>query len=129
MMREQAYLHMLDATAKMQWNVAMILEAKAIEAEKVRNWALNHLSEHAFTSHVEQLKETLGIHDQLVEVIDALTKLEMGLAHNLKIILNREADGGMGMGGFGGMGGGFEDQFGMGDLDDGSSSPGMGSKG
>ncbi|WP_314590927.1 restriction endonuclease subunit S [Paenibacillus terrigena] len=125
-MREQAYLNMLDAAAKIQWNVAMILEAKAVEAEKVRNWVLNHLSEQAFTSHTELLKESLGIHDSLVDVLDGLTKLENGLAHNLKVVLNREADGGMG--GFG-EGGGFGDQFGTGDTDDGSSSQGMGSKG
>jgi len=123
-MREQAYQSMLDAAAKIQWNVSMILEAKAVEAEKVRNWALNHLSEQAFTSHTELLKESLGIHDSLVDVLDGLTKLENGLAHNLKVVLNREAEGG-GMGGFGGG----DDQFGNGDLDDGSSSQGMGSKG
>jgi len=125
-MREQAYLNMLDAAAKIQWNVTMILEAKAVEAEKVRNWALNHLSEQAFTSHTELLKESLGIHDSLVDVLDGLTKLENGLAHNLKVVLNREADSGMG--GFG-EGGWFGDQFGTGDTDDGSSSQGMGSKG
>jgi len=120
-MREQAFLQMLEASARMQWNVAMILEAKAVEAEKVRNWAINHLSEHAFTSHTELLKESLGIHDQLVDVIDGLTKLENGLAHNLKVVLSREAEGG--------FGGGFEDQFGMGDFEDGSSSPGTDRKG
>lgn len=44
MSREQAMIHMLDAASKMQRNVSMILEAKAVEAEKVRNWALNHLA-------------------------------------------------------------------------------------
>lgn len=129
-MRDDAFLHMLDATARMQWNMAMMLEAKAVEAEKVRNWAINHLSEHAFANHVELLKETVGIHDQLVEVMDGLTKLELGLAHNLKVILNRDADAGMGMGmAMGGYGGGYDNQFGMGDFDGEASSPGMGGKG
>lgn len=119
-MREQAYLNMLDAAAKIQWNIAMILEAKAIEAEKVRTWALNHLSQHAFMSHTDQLKEPLAIHEQLVEVIDGLTKLENGLAHNLKVILNRESEGG--------LGGNFSGQFDMGDLGNGSSPSGMDSK-
>lgn len=34
MSREQAMIHMLDAASKMQRNVSMILEAKAVEAEK-----------------------------------------------------------------------------------------------
>ncbi|MBU5440838.1 restriction endonuclease subunit S [Paenibacillus sp. MSJ-34] len=119
MNREETYLHILDASAKLQWNISMILEAKAVEAEKVRNWALNHLSEHAFTSHEDQLKEPIAIHEQLVEVIDGLTKLEHGLAHNLRVILNRDADSGGD--GFDGMFGGNFDigDTGNGPLDEG----------
>ncbi|SUA49368.1 Uncharacterised protein [Paenibacillus thiaminolyticus] len=48
--REHSYHLILDAIAKMQWNAAMILEAKAMEAEKTRNWMLNHLTEIALPS-------------------------------------------------------------------------------
>lgn len=34
MSREKAYLQMLESTAAIQWNVALILEAKAVEAER-----------------------------------------------------------------------------------------------
>ena len=47
--RDQAYMRMLGATANMQWNVAMILEAKAEEAEKARNWICNHITSDPFS--------------------------------------------------------------------------------
>ncbi|MDR0267006.1 restriction endonuclease subunit S [Paenibacillus sp.] len=93
MSREQAFLHMLDAASKIQWNIAMILEAKAVEAEKVRNWTINHLTVNAFQTHDEQLKEPLQIHEQIIELLEGLTKLENGLCSNLKAILVQEESG------------------------------------
>lgn len=113
MSREQAYLNMLDAMAKIQWNVAMILEAKALETEKVRNWSLNHVHAHSFSDHESQLAKPLGIHDEMVEVIEGLTKMENGLCSNLRSLLssaeNNEGDSG-GFGDLFGGGSGFGDQ-------------------
>ncbi|MDO7906993.1 restriction endonuclease subunit S [Paenibacillus sp. JX-17] len=103
MSREQTFTHMLDAAAKMQWNIAVILEAKAVEAEKIRNWSLNHLHPHAFDTHEEQLREPLQLHEQIIEMLEGLTKLENGLCSNLKALLVQEEDGGGGM-----FDGGFE---------------------
>ncbi|AWB45814.1 restriction endonuclease subunit S [Paenibacillus sp. CAA11] len=103
MSREHAFVNMLDAAAKMQWNVAMMLEAKAVEAEKARNWALNHFHAHSFESHAKQLEQPLGFHEGLVEVIEGLTKMENGLCSNLKTLL--ASDEGSGEGGMGGMAG------------------------
>lgn len=87
MSREQSYLNVLDAATKVQWNVSMILEAKAVEAEKVRNWILNHVHGGSFDNHEKMLSEPLDIHEQLVEVIDGLTKLQNGFCSNLKAVL------------------------------------------
>lgn len=105
MSREQSLILMLDAAAKMQWNIALILEAKAIEAEKVRNWALNHLNGEAFLTHGDQVAEPLKMHDQLVEMLEGLTRMETGLCNNLKAIMvdNSAEEGGMDGGMFGGM--------------------------
>lgn len=105
MSREQSLILMLDAAAKMQWNIALILEAKAIEAEKVRNWALNHLNGEAFLTHSDQVAEPLKMHDQLVEILEGLTRMETGLCNNLKAIMvqNDGEEGGMDGGMFGGM--------------------------
>lgn len=110
MSREQSYLSMLDAAAKIQWNVAMILEAKAVEAEKVRNWILNHALDSSFEDHEKQLSDPLDVHEQLVEVIEGLTKLQNGLSSNLKSLLPEEEKSLSGEdGGFGGLfGGGFD---------------------
>lgn len=113
MSREQAYLNILDAAAKIQWNVAMILEAKAVESEKVRNWILNHVLDSSFEDHEKQLSDPLDVHDQLVEVIEGLTKLQNGLCSNLKTVLPPEDEEG---GGDGGLDGSFSGMFG-GDFD------------
>ncbi|MEO2206306.1 restriction endonuclease subunit S [Paenibacillus pabuli] len=105
MSREQSLILMLDAAAKMQWNIALILEAKAIEAEKVRNWALNHLNGETFLTHGDQVAEPLKMHDQLVEMLEGLTRMETGLCNNLKAVMvdNSAEEGGMDGGMFGGM--------------------------
>lgn len=105
MSREQSLILMLDAAAKMQWNIALILEAKAIEAEKVRNWALNHLNGEAFLTHGDQVAEPLKMHDQLVEMLEGLTRMETGLCNNLKAVMvdNSAEEGVMDGGMFGGM--------------------------
>ena len=109
MTREEAYHNTLDAIAKIQWNVAMILEAKATEAEKVRNWILNHITHGVYDAHGEQLAACLLFHEQNVEVIEGLTKLCNGLSRNLKEIINPDTDdsGAMSsfMSGFGSGGG------------------------
>jgi hypothetical protein len=95
MSRETAFARMLDATAKLQWNVAMILEAKALEAEKVRSWLINHITPEAYADHQEHLRDTLQVHEQLIEVIDGLTKLNQGMVSVLRATLrhNQEHEG------------------------------------
>ncbi|WP_431087112.1 restriction endonuclease subunit S [Paenibacillus sp. 8b26] len=105
MSREQAMLHMLDAASKMQWNVSIILEAKAVEAEKMRNWTLNHLEPNAFETDEEQLGRPLEIHEQMVEMLEGLTRLQTGLCSNLKALLDQDEQGGGMEGMMGGMGG------------------------
>ncbi|WP_433943963.1 restriction endonuclease subunit S [Paenibacillus sp. SN-8-1] len=115
MSRNQAYLNMLDASAKIQWNVALMLEAKAVEAEKVRNWTLNHLHGHSFDEHEKQLMSPLSIHEQIIEVLEGITKLQTGLSSNLKAVLAPQEDSNSSGGGMGGMfgGGGFD----LGDME------------
>lgn len=111
MNREQAYHLTLDALAKLQWNTAMILEAKATEAEKVRNWLLTHVTGDTWTTHAEPLAASLQFHEQNVELIDGLTKLCQGLNRNMKAILQPEGEeGGDNMASLlGGLGSGLGD--------------------
>lgn len=92
MRREEAYHLTLDAIAKLQWNVAMILEAKATEAEKVRTWICTHISKDTYDVQHDQLSTCLQLHEQNIEVIDGLTKLCNGLSRNMKVILNPDDD-------------------------------------
>lgn len=108
MNREEAYLAILEATGKMQFNVSLLLEAKSLEAEKAKNWLCNHISHNNFSDHGDQLLQVLTIHQQMIEVIDGLTKMEHGLGKNLKIVLEtheNENGGFMGGNGHFGMGG------------------------
>lgn len=102
MSRETSYARMLDASAKVQWNVAMILEAKAVEAEKVRAWLCNHVTADAFLEEQDRFKTSLNVHEQLVEVIYGLAKLNQGMTSVLKAALRHVDDMNMGNG-MGGM--------------------------
>ena len=92
MEREATYEVTLDAFAKVQRNVSIILGAKALEAEKVRNWVLNHIVEGTYAIEMERLSHCLQIHEQQVEVIDGITKMFNGLGRNLRAILNPEPE-------------------------------------
>lgn len=107
MSRNESFIRMLEASAIIQYNVALLLEAKAIEAEKSRNWYLRHVNDRAFTQFEDQIKQANETHEQLVELIDGLTKVENALAKNLGILLGSSDDDsfGSGSGGFGDIGG------------------------
>jgi hypothetical protein len=91
--REDAYLSMLEAVANIQFNISLILEAKAVESVKVKNWLCNNLSNVSFSDNDAQLMQIIDFHQQIVEVIEGLTKLENGLGKNLKIVLERNESG------------------------------------
>ncbi|MEX2460144.1 MAG: restriction endonuclease subunit S [Paenibacillaceae bacterium] len=93
MNREDAYLSILEAAGKMQFNVSLILEAKSLEAEKARNWLCNHLSSAYFSNHELQLMQVIDIHQQIIAVIEGLTRLENGLGKNLKAVLGSSGNG------------------------------------
>ena len=101
--REQSFLRILEATANMQFNIALMLEAKALEAQKSRTWICRHMLSGAFESSQDHLKKTLEIHEKMVEVIDGITRMENGLGKNLKIILRQDEDESSGIDGFGSL--------------------------
>lgn len=107
MTREEAYYNTLNAIAKMQWNMAMILEAKAFEAEKVRNWLCMHVTADSIPEHSSNLAASLKIHEQNVELIEGLTKLCQGMNRSMKTILSPGGD--EDEGGLSGLLGGFGD--------------------
>lgn len=101
MSRDDSYINILRATARMQYHIATILEAKADEAEKSRNWICRHVSASSFSNDEDQLKQPIQFHEQIVEAIDGITKVESGLAANLKVLLNQEDDTDLNSSGFG----------------------------
>ncbi|MBD0381607.1 restriction endonuclease subunit S [Paenibacillus sedimenti] len=97
--RTESYLTILDATAKIQFNVALILEAKALHAEKSRNWICHHLSTSAYESNSDHIKKTGDIHEQLIAVIEGITKMEAAFAKNLGVLIAEEESTGLDAGG------------------------------
>ncbi|WP_138755439.1 restriction endonuclease subunit S [Paenibacillus sinopodophylli] len=92
MNREQSYLRMLGSAANMQWNIAIMLEAKASEAEKMRSWICNHLHSNSFGSEQAQLGQSIQMHDQVIEVIDGIAKLNQGMVSIMKAVLQQEEE-------------------------------------
>ncbi|MDD9269963.1 restriction endonuclease subunit S [Paenibacillus sp. GCM10023248] len=106
--RTESYLSILDAMVKIQYNVALILEAKAVHAEKSRNWICNHLSTAAYADNAEHVKESHDIHEQLISVIEGITKMEVAFAKHMGVLLAKEEEPSNG------VAGGFGDLFGLG---------------
>ncbi|KIL38760.1 hypothetical protein SD70_24470 [Gordoniibacillus kamchatkensis] len=94
MSREHSLRKILHSVTRFQEEVADILGAKATEAEKVRNWITLHMLPHETDDYEERLKLTMGIHDQMIEVIDGLTRMESSLGQHLKVLIGQEEPGG-----------------------------------
>lgn len=116
--RPDLYMRMIDAFTRYQGEVALLLEAKAAEAEKSRNWIRLYLQNGGFSGHKEQLKASMEVHERLIEVIDGIVKLETGFARHLKLLIGgRDEDGGLGGDGLLGDWFGGADGEGKGGLD------------
>lgn len=102
MSKEESLMRMLDAAVAIQRETSLILEGKAVEAEKVREWVVSQEP-----SAMNGLKDTLTIHEQIVEQIEGLTRIGSGLCRNLRIAIGTEERS---------AGGGF-DEFDFGDSD------------
>lgn len=92
MNRNEAYIHIVESMTNIQGHIAFILEAQAVEAEKSRSWLCEFVRDGAFPDHKQQLRQALKVHGQLIEVIDGIVKMENGIAHNMKILLNKNED-------------------------------------
>lgn len=92
MNRNEAYVHIVEAMTSIQGHISYILEAQAVEAEKSRIWLCEFARDGAFSDHKLQLRQATKVHGQLIEVIDGIVKMENGISHNLKILLNKNED-------------------------------------
>lgn len=90
MSREEAYHKILHSVSQFQLNISLILEAKAVEAARSSQWLCHHMSSSQFENHGDQLSKTVEIHDQLIEVIDGLTKMEQALSKNLQALIGEK---------------------------------------
>ncbi|MEK4977021.1 hypothetical protein MHI43_07165 [Paenibacillus sp. FSL H8-0457] len=85
--KEESFMRILDASVTIQYNTYLILQGKAVEAEKVCQWVLTQ-----YPRSKGELKDSLSIHEQIVEQIEGLTKIGSGLCRNLRIILGTDAE-------------------------------------
>jgi hypothetical protein len=90
--RAESYHKMLHAAAQFQKNIAIILEAKSVEAVRSSEWICRHLASEHIGGHSEQVKRSVEVHEQLLEVIEGLTKMEQALAKNLQVLLGQNQD-------------------------------------
>lgn len=82
--KEDSLMRMLEAAVAIQRETSLILEGKAVEAEKVRQWVLSQ------DPSASGLKDSLVIHEQIVEQIEGLTRIGAGLCRNLRAALGSE---------------------------------------
>lgn len=99
MSKTDSSLRILAAAASMQWNIADMLEAKAEEMEALRDWLLYTVRVSEFGSADDLIEQSASFHEQLVEMLEGVTKLEQGLARHMQLLLEEEEeDAGMGGG-------------------------------
>lgn len=103
MSKEESFMRILDASVVIQYNTYLILQGKAVEAEKVSRWVLTQ-----YPRSKGELSDSLSIHEQIVEQIEGLTRIGSGLCRNLRIILGTDDQGDDNMG---------MDTFEFGDMD------------
>ncbi len=97
-MREETQKQrLLASTIRMHEQLAEILAHKALEAEKARNWLCGSMAEG------DPLRPCLDVHEQVVEMLEGIARVESGIVSHLKILLG-EGDSGDGMDLFGGKG-------------------------
>lgn len=96
MKRGDTLLDMLESSALMQEHISVILEAKALEAEQRRAWVCGHMRESCYPGCEEFHKNALELHENIVEVIAGITRMEQGLAKNLGILIQKEESEGTG---------------------------------
>ncbi|MGE7826051.1 hypothetical protein [Paenibacillus sp. NPDC093718] len=99
--KEESLMRMLEAAVAIQRETSLILEGKAVEAEKVREWVLSQ------DPSAGGLKDSLVMHEQIVEQIEGLTRIGSGLCRNLRVALGTDDQA---------SSGGF-DEFDFGDSD------------
>lgn len=90
MEKEHAYVRILAADADIQYHLASILEAKANDLAKAGEWTIQHIHRSSEHNHPGQLKEAMGIHEQMIEIIEGITKVETGLARHIKMVLSED---------------------------------------
>lgn len=88
--------------AEIQDSIADILEAKALEMEALRDWVLHTVHNSEFDSENDVVLQSCGFHDQLIHLLDGITKMERGFARHLELLLEEEEMLGDGSG-FGGL--------------------------
>lgn len=103
MSREESYQKILQSVSRFQYNISLILEAKALEASRSSQWLCHHISPSQFENHGHQMHKTVEIHDQLLEVIHGLTKMELALSKNLQALIGEQDKDGHHDAGAGGM--------------------------
>ena len=104
--RTDLYMQMLDATAMLQYEISLMLEARVIEATKSQNWICQHMNGANLEGHDHKMKVTGEVHESVIELIDGLTKLENALNRQMKALLGKNdsssalgSDDAMGFGG------------------------------
>ncbi|MDR6553934.1 restriction endonuclease subunit S [Paenibacillus qinlingensis] len=109
--RTELYMQMLEATAKLQYEISLMLEARVVEASKSQHWICQHINAANLEGHDHKMNVTGEINESVIDLIDGITKLENALNHQMKAMLGKHPSGSaLGLGlesddamGFGGL--------------------------
>lgn len=103
MSREELFMQMLEATGRVQEEIALMLEARVVEARKAQSWVLLHMTSENLEGHEHKMKQTADMHKGVLNLIDSLTKMEAALNHQLTALLSGGESGASGSLGLGSL--------------------------
>ncbi|MCR8645179.1 hypothetical protein NV379_21220 [Paenibacillus sp. N1-5-1-14] len=90
MSKERHLIHILTSIEQYQAHIADMLEAKSLEAKKASHWVCNHYSGLSAASHQDKVKHSLDVHDGVLGVLEAASRMERSLARHLQLLLESE---------------------------------------
>jgi len=88
--RSKSGLQILTSMTDIQETVADILEAKAVEMEALRDWVLHTVQTSEFNDDNDLVLQSCQFHDQLIHILDGITKMERGFARHMQLLLEED---------------------------------------
>lgn len=92
MKKEQACERIMDSAALIQASIAKLLTAKAGEAKLAQGWIAVQIRPEDCEGPEEVHQTAMEMHDQMIEILEGITKMEIAIARQLRLLLEPDEE-------------------------------------